>query len=231
MKKISIFLFALMAATFASAQFDVSVLGSLPTGDFADDAGRDGDGYAKFGFGASAGYFIETGVEGLGIYPSIGFIYNSSDLADEISKNLRQSAQQQNIQANFDGEGGNYITIPLTIGPSYKGEVGDGFYVYGTGHIGIGLNIISTLEVSASEQNFNYSSEIETNSPVSFAGGIEGGVILADMWKFGFQFLSLGEPEFEFDQSVTQNGQTQTGNSEGDQPRAMFLIKLGIVLN
>lgn len=230
MKKISILLFALMATTFASAQFDVSVLGSLPTGDFADDAGRDDDGFAKFGFGASAGYFIETGVEGLGIYPSVSFIYNSSDLADEISDNLQRQAQQQNIQTTFDGEGGNYITIPVTIGPSYKGEVGDGFYVYGTGHIGIGLNVASTLEVSASTQNFEYSQEIETNSPVSFAGGIEGGVILNDMWKFGFQFLSLGEPEFEFDQSVTQNGQTQTGNSEGELPRAMFLIKLGIVI-
>jgi len=231
MKKISILLFVLLTTTFASAQFDVSILGSLPTGDFADDSGREDDGFAKFGFGASAGYFIETGVEGLGIYPSISFIYNSSDLADELSDNLQQSAQQQNIQTSFDGEGGNYITVPLTVGPSYKGEVGDGFFIYGTGHIGIGLNLISKIEVSASSQNFEYSQEIETNSPVTFAGGIEGGVIVDNMWKFGFQFLSLGEPEFEVDQSVTQNGQTQTGNSDQELPRAMFLIKLGIVLN
>lgn len=230
MKKLVLTTMAVSLAVFVQAQLDISILGSLPTGDFADDSGREDDGFAKFGFGASAGYFIETGVEGLGVYPSVSFIYNGSDATDEIVDNLQQQAQQQNIQASFDGEGGNYFTIPITIGPSYKGEVGDGFYVYGTGHIGIGLNIISQTEITGSGQNVDYSAEIESNSPVSFAGGIEGGVILGDQWKFGFQFLSLGEPEYEFDLSESNGGQTTTTNSEGELPKAMFLIKLGIVL-
>ena len=229
MKKLSFLAIAVFMASAATAQFDISVLGSLPTGDFADDSGRDDDGFAKFGFGASVGYFIETGVEGLGIYPSVSFIYNGSDLADEIADNLQDAAQQQNQQRTFDGEGGNYITIPVTIGPSYRGEVGDGFFVYGTGHIGLGLNMISNLEVTGSGQNFDYDAEIEANSPVTFAGGVEAGVIVGDMWKFGFQFLSLGEPEFELDTSESLNNQTAENNSESELPRAMFLIKAGIV--
>ena len=193
MKKICLSTLLMFTVYLASAQLNIDVLGSLPTGDFSDDAGQQDDGFAKFGFGASAGYFIETGVEGLGIYPSVSFIFNGSDIADELVKSLQQSAQAQNIQANFEGDGGNYFTIPITVGPSYKGEVGDGLFIYGTGHIGIGLNITSQVEVSGSGQNFNYNAEIESNSPVSFAGGIEGGVIFADQFKFGFQFLSLGE--------------------------------------
>jgi hypothetical protein len=230
MKKLSFLIMALFAMSNLNAQLDISVLGSLPTGDFADDSGRQDDGFAKFGFGASAGYFIETGVEGLGVYPSVSFIYNASDANDEIVDGLQQQINQNNLQASVDEEGGNYFTIPITIGPSYKGEVGDGLYVYGTGHIGIGLNIITQSEITASGQNVDYSLEIESNSPVSFAGGIEGGIIFSEMWKFGFQFLSLGEPEYEFDFSERSGNQTGTSSTETELPKAMFLIKFGIVL-
>lgn len=228
MKKISILLFALMATTFVSAQFDVSVLGSLPTGDFSDDKGRDDDGFAKFGFGASVGYHFQTGVEGLSIYPSIGFILNGSDRFEEIADNL----QQANQGFTFDSEGGNYFNVPITVGPSYKGEIGSGTYIYGTGHIGLAMSFVGDGEVSTNTNNVNFVQEYEINSPVSFAGGIEAGVILAEQFKLGVQFLSLGEPEFETELTQTQQGQQPlTQNSETEQPISMFLIKLGIVFN
>jgi hypothetical protein len=222
---LSVFFFFTYSAT---AQFDVSVVGSLPTGDFSDDKGRNDDGFAKFGFGAMAGYFIETGVEGLGIYPSVGFIINPSDRFDEIAK-IRE---QQNQGFSFDSEGGNYLNIPITIGPSYRAAVGDGLKIYGTGHIGMNLCFVRDGEVSTTSNNVDYVEEYEINSPVSFAGGIEAGIILNDQFKMGVQFLSLGEPEFESDLTVNQtvNGQQQPEQSQSEdieQPISMFLLKVG----
>jgi len=228
MKKISFLLFTLLATNFASAQFDVSIMGSLPTGDFSDDKGRDDDGFAKFGFGASVGYHFQTGIEGLSIYPSVSAIFNSSDRFDELAKNFEEANQG----FTFDSEGGNYFNVPITVGPSYKGEIGSGTYIYGTGHIGLSLCFVKDAEVTTNTNNVDFVREFEINSPVSFAGGIEAGVILADQFKFGVQFLSLGEPEFETEITQTQQGQQpQNANEETEQPISMFLIKLGILLN
>jgi len=227
------YLFFLSVFTFLSltttAQLDVSVVGSLPTGDFSDDRGRDDDGFAKFGYGASIGYFIETGVEGLGIYPSVGFIINPSDRFDELAK----EREKMNQGFSFDSEGGNYLNIPITIGPSYRADVGGGLKVYGTGHIGLNLSFVKDGEVSTNSNNVEYVEEYEINSPVSFAGGIEAGIILNDQFKFGVQFLSLGEPEYEIEAIVNQtdaNGQQaqeQTFNEDLEQPISMFLLKVG----
>lgn len=227
---ITLFLIA-GCASFTSAQFQFDLIGSIPTGDFADDSGRDDDGFATFGFGGSFAYSFQTGVEGLSIVPSVGFIFNPSDLAEEGEDNARELFAQNNIQGgSFSNEGGSYLSVPITIGPSYRTPISDGLDFFATGHLGLGLNFISDTEISGDAPNIEYAVTVEYNSPVTFVGGIESGIFINDRWKLGLAFLSFGEPEFEVDVTESANGTENQGSFDTESPRAMFLLKVGFTL-
>jgi hypothetical protein len=73
MKKSIYICLLVFSASVLSAQFKVEIIGSIPTGEFAEDPiDFEGSGSSNLGFGGALGYYVPTKVEGLSMVASVG---------------------------------------------------------------------------------------------------------------------------------------------------------------
>lgn len=213
-------------------KFTINGMLPMPMGDFAADKGNEGDGYAKMGFGISAGINYPLSTGGLGWITDIAFLYNGQS-SGPMGSYLYDSG------LDYTNESGSYSTIPIMSGLSYKAVLSSSVDALLSGQIGYSFlnigdesyqfsGILEDISVSVSDK-YKY------ESASSFSFSVGGGVIINNLILISAKYLSLGQPELKYEETLViqdiDTGETVSGtyNDSRKQSFSYFTLSVGII--
>jgi len=193
------------------AQFGINVGIAVPIGDFADDGGAEGDGFAKTGFNVGLSYDIPFGaIEGLSWTITGSLLYNAMDWDKAFD-----------LVSGEDMDGGKYLNIPLLTGLKIKYGISETAAMFGMATAGVNLSTMTDAKYT----DGNYWEEYSVNTVGSFAFSIGAGVILMDRYSLSLNYMGLGEPDHEIDYSDSDG---YSGSFDEEQKISAITITAGI---
>jgi hypothetical protein len=120
------------------------------------------------------------------------------------------------------------------LGVSYNIPIKESIDFFGTGSFGMGINFITEFDGLIAGGSTTYIGKIQMNSPMSYVGELEAGVVFWERLKIGLSFINFSETVFEMEISENyQSGFTEVDISESRElefSRTMLLLKLGVLL-
>lgn len=176
---------------------------SIPLSDFADDGDFD-EGHAGVGLAVTGDYLVPLGSPGLDWATSASITANT--------------VEEEFFGVN-DADVGYWFNLPVLTGIRYQTDVSPTVDLFGLGQIG--LNLVRAPGVDTDNQ------EASPGIATSLGFGFGGGLILNDRIQISLRYLTLGEPEIEYDLE-TDGGQDQ--EFEREVPITILQLTVGIPL-
>ena len=217
MKKLTFLLVTLLvSASYSQVEKSYfSVIGSFatPLGEFKDDDELDTDGLALGGFSGGAQYTLPLWNQYVAIMAEASLLidfFNRDEAEDIVPYGLLD-----------DLKGGTYINVPILTGMKLTIPIVSVIKIYATGQVGFNIMNESDLEGEVGT-DATVSLEFDSDVTLAVAGG--GGIIIADQLSLGVRFLSLGEPEYDYEGHLTN----PSLDFEGERKFKMYVFQFMI---
>ena len=178
---------------------------AIPLSDFADDGDPSDEGFAGIGFGVTGDYLVPLGS------PGLDWATSASVTANTVEEEF----------FGTDVDTGFWINVPLLTGLRYQTQVSPTVDVFGLGQIG--LNIVRGPSGDADD------GEVSPGIATTLGFGFGGGIVLSNRIQISLRYLTLGEPELEFDVDFDDPNR-QDGEIEREVPISILQLTVGIPL-
>ncbi len=191
----------------------------MPQGDFADDDEDDAifDGSGVASTGLYVGYKLLSPLKTDGLFWTLnaGIMYNDlqSDFKDDLEDEM-DDADDFSLP--------KYLNVPILAGLQYEKSLSDGFKLYG--EAGLGLNILKLTNLSASEEDYEYSMTFKPSVKLGYKIG--AGIVLQDKYTISLNYLGLGSHKVKYESEVEYDGDRERDDDKFE--KALSVSSLNI---
>ncbi len=222
MKKYLFFAIFLASGVFtlnAQTKSELQIGLAMPQGDFADDDEDDAifDGSGVASTGLYVGYKLLSPLKTDGLFWTLnaGIMYNDlqSDFKDDLEDEM-DDADDFSLP--------KYLNVPILAGLQYEKSLSDGFKLYG--EAGLGLNILKLTNLSASEEDYEYSMTFKPSVKLGYKIG--AGIVLQDKYTISLNYLGLGSHKVKYESEVEYDGDRERDDDKFE--KALSVSSLNI---
>ena len=222
MKKYLFFAIFLASGVFtlnAQTKSELQIGLAMPQGDFADDDEDDAifDGSGVASTGLYVGYKLLSPLKTDGLFWTLnaGIMYNDlqSDFKDDLEDEM-DDADDFSLP--------KYLNVPILVGLQYEKSLSDGFKLYG--EAGLGLNILKLTNLSASEEDYEYSMTFKPSVKLGYKIG--AGIVLQDKYTISLNYLGLGSHKVKYESEVEYDGDRERDDDKFE--KALSVSSLNI---
>ena len=217
MKKLTFLLVTLLVSAsysqVAKSYFSVTGSFTTPLGEFKDDDELDTDGFALGGFSGGVQYTLPLWNQYVALMAEASMLidfFNKDEAEDIIPYGLLD-----------DLKGGIYINVPILTGVKLTIPVVSLLKIYATGQVGFNIMNESDLE---GDVGTDARVNLEFDSDVTLAVAAGGGITIADQLSLGVRFLSLGEPEYDYEGHLSNPSADWDGERKFKMSVFQFMI-------
>lgn len=214
MKKLAVILVIIFAVT-SYGQFDksyFSIVGSFttPLNEFKEGDVFDEDGFARGGFSGGVQYTLPLWNQYVALLAEASLVINFFN---------REEAEDEAIYFLTDEpDGGSFFNVPMITGLKITIPIVSVLKIFATGQVG--FNIMNETDMEG-EVFTTRTVSLEFDSDVTLAVAAGGGITIADQLSFGVRFLSLGEPEFDYEGHLND----PSTDFEGERQFKMYVFQ------
>ncbi|OQC57135.1 MAG: hypothetical protein BWX51_02044 [Bacteroidetes bacterium ADurb.Bin012] len=222
MKKYLFFAIFLASGVFtlnAQTKSELQIGLAMPQGDFADDDEDDAifDGSGVASTGLYVGYKLLSPLKTDGLFWTLnaGIMYNDlqSDFKDDLEDEM-DDADDFSLP--------KYLNVPILAGLQYEKSLSDGFKLFG--EAGLGLNILKLTNLSASEEDYEYSMTFKPSVKLGYKIG--AGIVLQDKYTISLNYLGLGSHKVKYESEVEYDGDRERDDDKFE--KALSVSSLNI---